>query len=189
MRSSTKNTLALAAAILFATAGAIPQFATPVAAQSGVEKTYHLGVGDKVKIDVFGEDKLSGEYQVGSDGSMPFPLIGSIPAEGLTMDALRVALTEKLAGGYLLNPRVTVQVSAFRPYYIMGEVERPGRYPTEPGITLTRAIATAGGFTYRANTRFVFVRREGQSKEERVSLASDAVLNPGDVVRIGERYF
>lgn len=162
--------------------------APPSTLAAGQEE-YRLGPGDKLHISVYREDQLTGDYIVGETGAVAFPLIEPIPAKGLTLDEFRAALVGALRKGYLTDPRVTVDVVSYRPYYILGEVERPGRYPTTDGITLVRAVATAGGFTYRAQKRYVFLRREGETAEVRVPLDTDIKLRPGDVIRIGERYF
>lgn len=154
-----------------------------------VDSVYRLGLGDKVRVDVFGEANLSGEFTVSGTGALAFPLVGDVPATGLTAQQLQDALARRLADGYLRDPKVTVAVLDFRPFFILGEVERPGRYPTVEGVTVLRAIATAGGFTYRANTKRVFIRRRGESQERELPLNADIPVAPGDVLRVGERYF
>lgn len=150
---------------------------------------YRLGVGDTVRVGVYGEDRLGGDYIVASDGTISFPLIGSVPASGRTVEELRVALTGSLGAGYLTTPKVNAQVITFRPYFILGEVERPGRYPAVDSMSLTKAIATAGGYTYRANTKFIYLRRDGQKAEVKLPVDEDVHVQPGDVIRVGERYF
>jgi polysaccharide export outer membrane protein len=162
---------------------------TSYAAQPAGDTGYRLGVGDKIRVSVYGEDKLTGDYILDDKGQVSFPLIGNISALDLTPEEFRVALTNALSAGYLRNPSISVAVAEFRPFYIMGEVERPGRYPTETGMTLDRAIATAGGYTYRANKKFVFIKHENQSEEVKAPTASEIKIRPGDVVRVGERYF
>lgn len=149
---------------------------------------YKLGAGDTLRVNVFNEPNLSGDFLIASDGTLSIPLIEPMKVEGLTADEVRIALTSTLSKGFVNNPRVTTQIITFRPYYVMGEVERPGRYPTGDQVTALRAIATAGGFTYRANNKFVYLRRQGQP-EIKVPLDSDFQILPGDVIRIGERYF
>ena len=154
-----------------------------------VEAAYRLGVNDKVRISVFGEDRLTGDYAIAGDGTLAFPLIGSVKADGLTSDELGAALSAALANGFLNSPRIAVQVTSFRPFFIFGEVERPGRYPTAEGTTISRAISTAGGYTYRANRVEVFVQPPGKTGEVRILVRPDFPIRPGDVIRVGERYF
>ncbi|WNO54523.1 polysaccharide biosynthesis/export family protein [Stakelama saccharophila] len=150
---------------------------------------YRLGLTDRVRITTYDEPDLTGEFQVGGTGTISFPLLGEVPAEGKTAAELQDLLTRRLAEGYLKDPHVAVEVTSFRPFFIMGEVERPGRYPTTEGMTVQRAIALAGGYTYRANKGKVFIRRRGDSVEREVSADADVAVAPGDVLRIGERYF
>lgn len=149
---------------------------------------YRLGLGDKLRVTVFGEQALSGEYQVSGAGVLSMPLIGDVRAVGLTARELEGALTQRFAGGYLRDPKVAVEVYDFRPFFVLGEVARPGRYPTTEGLSVLGAVATAGGYTYRANTRRVFLKR-GDGPEYEVDPTSEIMIQPGDVLRIGERYF
>lgn len=160
-----------------------PETALPPASD-----VYRLGLGDKLRVNVFGEQALSGEYQVSGAGVVSMPLIGDVRAIGLTARELETALTQRFAGGYLRDPKIAVEVYDFRPYFILGEVARPGRYPSSEGISVLGAVATAGGFTYRANTKRVFLRR-GNGQEYEIDPNSDIKLQPGDVLRVGERYF
>lgn len=149
---------------------------------------YRLGPGDVVRIGVFNEAGMTGDFPVADDGSVSFPLLGAVKAEGLTADELRAAIIAGLGAGYVNNPRVTAQVITYRPYYIMGEVAQPGRYPLGDRVTVTRAIAVAGGYTYRANKKNVYLRRQGQS-EVKLPADADFQVQPGDIIRVGERYF
>jgi polysaccharide export outer membrane protein len=158
-----------------------------LAAQSS--SVYRLGLGDKVRINVFNEKEISGEYQVTGNGAVSMPLIGEVPAVGLSAHELEARLRERYAAGYLTDPKIVVEVYDFRPYYVLGEVEKPGRYPSLEGVGILGAIATAGGYTYRANTKSVFITRAGDKKEYKVSPKDGLVVMPGDVIRVGERYF
>ena len=166
-------------ALTFALAGFAPQTVSD----------YRLASADKVRIAVFGEDALSGEFVINAEGKVALPLIGEIQAAGLTVAQLQDAVTQALRQGYLNQPRVTAQVLTYRPIYILGEVNRPGEYPYVPDLTALNAVATAQGFTYRANTRRIFVRRAGSQTEEFQPLTADTRVSPGDTLRIGERYF
>jgi polysaccharide export outer membrane protein len=161
----------------------------PVGAPSGLA-VYKLGPGDRLRITVCGEPTLTGEYQVTDDGSVAFPLIGNVPAGKGSLAALHDVIQTKLAAGYIKDPRVSVEVLTYRPYYILGEVNRPGQFPFAVGLRLDQAIAAAGGFTYRANKKRVFLRRGDDQTEKTVDLRSQSItMLPGDTLRIGERYF
>ena len=162
---------------------------TEVPQLSVAEASYHLGPGDKLRVITFGEANLSGEFLVSEVGRVSFPLIGDVPAGGLTPTEFSKELTNKLSNGYLRAPRVSVEVLNFRPYYILGEVGKPGEYPFTNGLTVTNAVATAGGFTYRANIHRVFVRGQRESREHVVPLTGVTLVHPGDTIRIPERLF
>ena len=159
------------------------------AAASSGSDVYRLGLGDKVRINAYGEPSLSGEYLVSGSGVVNMPLIGDVPAVGLTARELEAVLIARYSAGYLKSPKITVDVFDFRPYFVLGEVQKPGRYPSSEGMTVLNAIATAGGFTYRANTKTLFIRRVGDTQEHSVDASSNMMIKPGDVLRIGERYF
>ncbi|MDJ0275587.1 polysaccharide biosynthesis/export family protein [Sphingomonas sp. 2R-10] len=186
--------LGVTALLLSACGGATPPVqqapvaSTPLQNGTGGD-VYTLGIGDRVRISTFNEPSLSGEFQVGGKGTISFPLIGDVPAQDKTGKQLEAVLVERLGAGYIRNPRVTVEVLSYRPFFILGEVSRPGQYPTFDGMTLSRAIALAGGYTYRANRKQALIRHPGATQEQRVTIDSDVRIQPGDVVRIGERYF
>ena len=148
-----------------------------------------LGSSDQVRITTFGEPELSGEFVVGPNGTIAFPLLGEIKATDLTVEQFSRALEEGLKQGYLRQPRVTIEVLNFRPFFILGEVDQPGTYPYSSGLTVMNAVATAGGFTYRADSRRVYIKRGGSNNEEEYRLTSTTPVRPGDTVRIAERRF
>lgn len=150
---------------------------------------YRLGSGDRLRLIVFGEDTLSGEYMVDGSGAVSLPLIGEVRAGGLTLREFQRAVEASLREGYLNDPRVSAEVMNFRPFYIMGEVREPGEYPFTSGLTVVNAVATAGGFSYRANTRVVFIKRAGSDREVQYPLTVNTPVQPGDTIRIGERFF
>lgn len=150
---------------------------------------YRLGTADRLRITVFGEPALSGEFAVGADGQLALPLIGAIRASGLTTREVQDAIARTLGQGYMLDPRVSAEVLAYRPFYILGEVNRPGEYPYAASLTVLNAVATAQGFTYRANTRRVYIRRADGSEERLYALTAATPVAPGDTIRIGERFF
>jgi polysaccharide export outer membrane protein len=150
---------------------------------------YVLGSGDKIRVITFGEESLTGEFFVGSQGQVSLPLIGDVKAGGLTIAQFTREVTQALANGFLKEPRVSVEVLDYRPFYILGEVNKPGEYPFTNGLTVMNAVATAGGFTYRANTRSVFIKGGSGSAEQKIRLLSATPVHPGDTIRIGERFF
>jgi polysaccharide export outer membrane protein len=152
---------------------------------------YTLGPGDKLRITVFGEETLTGEYGVTGAGDVSFPLIGNIPVAGRTVEDLQAELTTRLGAGYIADPRVSAEIINYRPYYILGEVARPGQYNFAVGLTVEQAVAAAGGFTYRANSRRVFLKRATDTREMLVDLRETPSfpVRPGDTIRVGERFF
>jgi protein involved in polysaccharide export with SLBB domain len=157
------------------------------AAASGYE--YKLGSGDKIRLIIFGEPDLSGEFTISGDGVVSLPLIRDVHAAGLTATELQVKIETAFKEGYLKDPRVSIEVMTFRPFYILGEVNKPGEYPYSNGITVVNAVALAQGFTYRANQKKVFLRHSGATEEDQVPLTSTTMVAPGDTIRIAERYF
>ena len=151
---------------------------------------YRLGPGDQVGITLFGEKELSGAFPVNDNGNISLPLVGNVRATGLTSDQLAGEIEQRLrSAGLYRDPKVAVEVTGYRPIFILGEVAKPGQYPYQPGMTVLTAAAVAGGFTYRAVTRqFSLVRQEGgKAMEERA--VRQTQLQPGDVVNVYERLF
>ncbi|WP_428334207.1 polysaccharide biosynthesis/export family protein [Novosphingobium sp.] len=150
---------------------------------------YRIGVGDQIRVIVFKEDRLSGQFGVNANGKIAYPLIGDVDATGLTTAALAATIQMKLKDGYLRDPKVSAEVLTYRPYFILGEVKTPAQFPYVNGMTVTNAIATAGGFTPRADRKKVFIRRSGQAEEQRFLLTPDLRVFPGDTIRLSERLF
>lgn len=150
---------------------------------------FRLSPGDKIKVATYGEEKLSGDFEISPAGTIDFPLIGEVEAAGLQTEELSKAIAAKLGDGYLLEPKVSVQVASFRPVYVLGEVNKPGEYPYTQGLTVRGAVAKADGFTYRANEKRVFVKRAGEAGEQVYPMTADFAVLPGDTIRFGERYF
>jgi polysaccharide biosynthesis/export protein len=167
----------------------------PIAAEQAVPAaaptagTYILGPNDRVRVKVYGEPDITGEYEVDSTGQISVPLAGHITADGLTTKQLERAIAAALAKGIVKDPRVNVEVALYRPYYILGEVKKGGEYPYRLGLTVLDAVASAGGFTYRANENKVYLRRAGGASEQVYSMDSPVPVFPGDNIRIPERYF
>lgn len=148
-----------------------------------------LAPGDRVRIALYGDEALTGEYDVASDGSVSLPLVGAVAAAGLTIDGFRQALETRLSQGFYQSPRVSAQIVSVQPIYVLGEVTRAGAYPFAVDMTLSKAAALAGGFTYRARANVVGLRRAGADQEVLVTADKVLVLAPGDTVRILERHF
>jgi protein involved in polysaccharide export with SLBB domain len=153
------------------------------------ETELRLAPGDKVRITVFGEDRLTGEHQIDVSGSLSLPLAGTIPAAGLTKPELEQAVTAQLKSQYLRNPRVTIDVVSYRPFYVLGEVQKPGEYPYRSGLNVLSALAIAGGATYRGHTSKVTIQRSGTKQEQEYPQSPTVLVMPGDVVRVPERFF
>ncbi len=186
---------ALFAALLFtllaacgggAIAGDVPQ-----ARVADASDLYTLGPGDRLRITVYGEETLTGEYGITGAGDVSFPLIGNVKAAGRSVEDLQQELTTRLGSGYIADPRVSAEIITYRPYYILGEVGRPGQYDFAVGLTIEQAVAAAGGFTYRANSRRVFLKRATETRERLVDLRETPSfpVRPGDTIRVGERFF
>ena len=153
---------------------------TPVSAQE-----YQLGAGDKVRVHVFGDETLSGEYQVDGRGAFTFPLIGAINAGGLTSTQLESTLETKLKE-YMRTPNVSVEILNYRPFYIVGEIRKPGSYPYVDGMTVVNAVAIAGGFTYRAREGEFYIQRKPSGQ---IDARPATPVLPGDVIIVRERFF
>ena len=163
-----------------------PNYATSEA--QTLSRAYRLDVGDKLRVVVFGEANLSGETEVGTLGTVDIPLVGDIPAKGKTVSQFRRAVIAKLSNGYLKNPKVTVEVLNYRPIYVHGEVKTGGEFPYRTGVRMRDVIATAGGYTYRANKSVVFLERDGHPPY-RITMPTDMPVLPGDNIRVPERFF
>ena len=164
--------------------------ANPLYAEETVQSGgYQLGPGDKLVISVFNQEDLTGEYAINGAGRFFMPFIGNVDAKGLTITELTDLIVNKLKPDYLLNPRVSIEVLNFRPFYIIGEVKEPNSYPYVEGMTYLNAVAIAGGYTYRAKKGYAMVRRneDQDGKEQKVDMTSSVMA--GDIIRIVERMF
>jgi protein involved in polysaccharide export with SLBB domain len=162
---------------------------SPVAGTAVTDLSYHLGAGDKLQIDVFNQADLTGEYTLDGNGRFTMHLIGKVSAAGLTPTELEELLVSKLKPDYLVNPRVSVRIDNFRPFYIIGEVNSPSSYAYVDGMTYLTAVAIAGGFTYRAKKGHVYVVRGNNPAREEIKLDVNDKVRPGDIIRIAERLF
>lgn len=180
-------TAALAAC---ATGGNLPSVGVAATNQELVEG-YHVAAGDKLHVTVFDEAALTGDYQIGVGGELALPLIDAIDADGKTPEALAQIISDKLkAGGYVLSPRVSVEITAHRPFYILGEVKTPGEYPYSGDLTLDQAVAKAGGYTARADKGTILLRRQQWAGSKRVRLDGTPLkIAPGDTITVQEAFF
>jgi polysaccharide export outer membrane protein len=176
--------------MLFIVAGCSSHPAAPAASDVVAQGTpYTLGSGDKLRVTVFNEPSLSGEYAVSDSGNLALPLVGEIPAVGLSTAELSTRVTARLSEGYLKDPKVSVEVLNYRPYFILGEVNKPGQYPYSSDLTVMNAIAAASGSTYRANMKSVLIKRASEQQEHKHALTAATKVYPGDTIRIKERFF
>ncbi|MGC9953112.1 MAG: polysaccharide biosynthesis/export family protein [Rhizomicrobium sp.] len=192
LREGTAMRATFLSILLVLAALAIGAAATPVRAQTtaSIEQTYRLGAGDKVQVNVFGQPDLSGDFVVDGTGFVQLPLIGQVKASGLSIREFETEVANALRNGqYLKDPRVSVEVVNYRPFYIIGEVNKPGEYPYVNDMSVLNAIALAGGYTFRADDSVVYIRRNGEPKENRYSADQNTRVAPGDIIRVGERFF
>jgi polysaccharide biosynthesis/export protein len=148
-----------------------------------------LQPGDKINVLVFGEQNLSGQYDIDQSGQISLPLSGTIKAQGLTQSELEQALAKKFRSEYLRNPKVTVTVLTLAPYYMMGEVKNPGQFAYKSGLNVLTAMAIAGGPTYRASRNTVEIQRRGETTKREYPVSASVPVLPGDVINVPERYF
>ncbi|MGJ0430045.1 polysaccharide biosynthesis/export family protein [Methylobacter sp.] len=158
-------------------------------AEDQKDQQYRLGSGDKLKITVFNHDDLTGEYTVDGAGNVSVPLIGTVTAKDLSLQEFEELLRSKLSPDYILNPKFSIQMLNYRPFYILGEVEKPDSYPYVSGMTYLTAVAIAGGFTYRAKQGHVFVIHANDATQKEVQANMDMPVMPGDIIRVDERMF
>jgi len=145
--------------------------------------------GEKIRITVFNEPTLSGDYDIDPSGDISLPLAGTLRAVGLTQPEFEQALARKFRSQYLRNPKVTVTILQYRPIYVVGEVEKQGELPYKSGLNALTAIALAGGGTYRANRTYVLIQHFGESGMKEYPQSSATLILPGDLIRVPERYF
>ena len=150
---------------------------------------YQLGSGDQIKVTVYGEEDLSGEFELDGSGTISMPLIGAVTLSNQVLTRAESLIVEKLADGYLINPRVSIEVLNYRPFYILGEVDKPGSYPYVSGMTVLNAVALASGFTYRASESKIEVTRKINGEEVKMRIDVTAAVLPGDIIRVPERFF
>ena len=156
---------------------------------SGPLSNYKLGGGDKVHILVYGEQELSLDAQLSDAGTILYPFLGEIKASGLTVGQLAELIANGLKGRYLVEPKVSVGIAEYRPFYINGEVKNPGAYPYQPGLTVQKAVSIAGGFSPRASRSSVIIARDKDPSHSPQEAELDATVSPGDVITVEESFF
>lgn len=151
---------------------------------------YVLGNGDSISILVFDETDLTMDAQIGDSGEINYSYLGALQVTGKTPVQLEREITSALKDGYLVNPSVNVTIKEYRPFFITGEVGRPGSYAYQPGLTLEKAISIAGGLTDRAsNRRMYVVRADSPDQDEKKRIRLSSPVGPGDVIEISEGFF
>jgi len=153
------------------------------------ETGYTLDSGDKLRVVVFGQEGLTASYSVDTGGSITMPLIGAVPARGHTPARLQQAIAAKLRQGYVREPHVAVEVEAYRPFFILGEVTLPGQYPYVANMTVETAVAIAGGYTPRAHKHRIEISRAASGMTEKRVVSPNYPVRPGDTIKIAERWF
>jgi polysaccharide export outer membrane protein len=153
------------------------------------DSAYRLDAGDRLRVVVFGQEGLTNTYAIDAGGSITMPLIGAVPARGRTPAGLAAEITGRLRRGYIREPSVAVEIEAYRPFFILGEVAAPGQYPYVPNMSVESAVAIAGGFSPRALRDRVTLTHSDGSGSNRVVVPLGTALSPGDTVLVGERWF
>ena len=162
-------------------------YAEPVPAR--YDAAYHLDAGDRLRVVVYGQEGLTNTYAIDAGGSITMPLIGSVPARGRTTAGLAAQISAKLRAGFIRDPSVAVEIEAYRPFFILGEVAAPGQYPYVPNMTVESAVAIAGGFSPRARRDGVTVTHTDASGTARFIVPPGSPIGPGDTVLVSERWF
>jgi polysaccharide export outer membrane protein len=160
-----------------------------VPAPAGFDAAYRLDAGDRLRVVVYGQEGLTNTYAIDAGGSITMPLIGAVPARGRTPAGLAAEITAKLRNGFIREPSVAVEIEAYRPFFILGEVAAPGQYPYVPNMSVESAVAIAGGFSPRALRDRVTLTHTDGSGSRRVVVPLGTALSPGDTVLVGERWF
>lgn len=159
-----------------------------ISAQAQSDQVYRLGAGDRLRITVYQEEDLSGEFEVSDSGEVSLPLIGGVGTVGKTTRELQDTIELAFRDGYLRNPRVSIEVLNYRPFYVIGEVNKPGSYAYRSGLDVLTAVAMGGGFTFRADENDIIIKRASNPEREIKATGTTKVL-PGDVIRVDERLF
>lgn len=180
------RTLTIVSALIF---GVLFAAGNGASAQNAGLEDYRLGPGDRLKVTIFGHPQESGEFEVDGSGNLAYPLLGRVPARGKTLPALQEFIRVELDKKFIVDPRVSIEVLNYRPFYIYGEVNRAGSYPFVSGLTIRRAVAIAGGFTRRARREPVVLIREREKGVEKLDSEIDIPVLPGDIIEVRRRLF
>lgn len=156
---------------------------------SDVQGTYTLAGGDRLRVIVFGQDSLSNSYSVDGAGRIAMPLIGLVEAQGRTTYSLARQIEDRLRAGYLREPKVSVEVEQYRPFFVLGEVTTSGQFPFVNNMTVQTAVAIAGGYAPRANRTYAELTRHTPEGIVTVAVPITTPVRPGDTIVIKERYF
>lgn len=158
-----------------------------VAATTNAQQAYLLGPGDQLRVNVYEEDDVSGEFEISDQGHISLPLIGPVQATGITLQELEKRVRLAFQDGYIRDPKISIEVLNYRPFYVIGEVNAPGSYPYRSGLSVLTAVAMGGGYTFRADEDDITVKRAGTTSGDPIKVSPDTIILPGDVVRVGER--
>ncbi|HEX7792242.1 MAG TPA: polysaccharide biosynthesis/export family protein [Afipia sp.] len=188
MRTSRLSLIAVIVGAL-AMSGCMQTTAVVATGYAPSDEPYRLDAGDRLRVVVYGQDGLTNTYAVDAGGSITMPLIGAVPARGLTPAELAAAVTARLKKGYLREPYVAAEIESYRPFFILGEVAAPGQYPFVPNMTVENAVAIAGGFTPRAQRNAVKLTRVGEGGAAQAVVPAGTFLRPGDTLVVAERWF
>ncbi len=172
---------------LMGLAAALGAGAAPLAAQELHE--YRIGAGDELNITVFGHPDVSGKFVVDGLGRLSLPLLGLVDADSMTIAELQEHLTIALDRDFIVNPKVSIEIDNYRPFYILGQVNQPGSYSFVEGMTVRMAVALAGGFTRRAQEETVTIIRANDRSQKPVDVPLDSAVLPGDTIEVERRLF
>ncbi|MEF2484354.1 exopolysaccharide export protein VpsN [Vibrio mimicus] len=150
---------------------------------------YRLGVGDQIRIQVYDEPELSFETRVSDNGVIDYPFLGRIRLKGKTLEEVKISIHDGLLDGYLINPNVSVSILEYRPFFVNGQVMKPGSYPYHPGLTVNKAVTIAGGFTERASKTNLFISSSDAPEAKPVKATLLSKLQPGDILTVAESFF
>jgi polysaccharide export outer membrane protein len=187
MTTNGKKMLSMLRALLVATIALLTTSA--YAAESVASPGYHLGAGDEISIRVYGEPDMDVKTRLGDQGIINYPLLGELKVAGLSVGELEQLITRGLKGSYLIDPAVSVDIAEYRPFFVNGDVARPGAIPYQPGVTLRKAIAMAGGFTERANRSGADIISGAEPGQKPRKVTMDESIQPGDIITVKPSFF
>lgn len=181
--------LCLALAGVLALGGCAAPRAVPPPLAAAFDEPYVLASGDRLRINVFGQQNLTNSYAVEPDGAIAMPLVGRLKVDGKTSDQVRASIESKLKSGFLRDPNVSVEIEAYRPFFILGEVTQAGQYPYVAGMTAQNAVAIANGFSPRAVQNKVELTRRSGDRIFKSEVPLTYPIRPGDTITVQERWF